>query len=479
MAEERKYASIDLKSFYASVECVERGLDPLKTNLVVADESRTEKTICLAVSPSMKALGLGGRCRLFEVNEKVRETQRRTGRRIEYIIAPPRMQKYIEYSTRIYEKVYLGHLSAEDVHVYSVDEVMADLTGYLKMYGMNARELTAMLIRAIYDETGITAAAGIGTNLYLSKAAMDILAKHEEPDKNGVRIAELNEMSYRERLWDHRPITDFWRVGPGTARKLARRGLYTMGDICRQSLRDEDVLYRDLGVDAELLIDHAWGRESCTMEDIKKYRPEDRSLSAGQVLSGACSVERGRLLVWEMAEQLSYELLSAGLVCGSVSVTVGYDREGVPEGWAGPMERDRYGRLVPAMTHASCTVTDLGGAPIRTSSARKLTEAAVRAYDRAVRPELEVRRFYVAFERAGEAGGGDVEQRQMDMFTSAEALEREREDGGREEKVSRAVMGLRERFGKNAVLRGKNLMEGATGAERNLQIGGHKSGEGG
>ena len=478
MAEEKRYASIDLKSFYASVECVERGLDPLIANLVVADESRTEKTICLAVSPSMKALGLGGRCRLFEVTQKIHETEKRTGKKVDCIIAPPRMRKYIEYSTRIYEKVYLRYLSGEDVHVYSVDEVMADLTGYLKMYGMNARELTATLIRAVYDETGITATAGIGTNLYLSKVAMDILAKHEEPDDNGVRIAELDERSYREKLWGHRPITDFWRVGPGTARKLEKRGIRTMGDICRRSVYDEEALFTDFGVDAELLIDHAWGLESCTMADIKNYRPEDRSLSVGQVLPGPYDAEKGRIVVWEMAERLSCELLSGGLVCGSVSVTIGYDREGMPEHWAGPMEKDRYGRLSPAMTHASSPVTDLGGALIRSNSARKLTEAAMRAYDRAIRRELKVRRFFVVFDRVEKADEeGNGLPRQMDLFTSDEDLEKEMEMDGKEEKMNRAVIGLRSRFGPNAVLRGKNLMEGATGAQRSLQIGGHRAGE--
>ncbi len=477
MPEDKRYASIDLKTFYASVECVERGLDPLTANLVVADESRTEKTICLAVSPSMKALGLGGRCRLFEVTQKVREEEMRTGKKVDYIIAPPRMRKYIEYSARIYEKVYLKYLSGDDMHVYSVDEVMADLTGYLKMYSMTARELTAALIRAVYDETGITATAGIGTNLYLSKVAMDILAKHEEPDENGVRIAELDERAYREKLWGHQPITDFWRVGPGTARKLEKRGIRTMGDICRRSLYNEESLFADFGVDAELLIDHAWGQESCTMADIKKHRPEDRSLSVGQVLPGPYDAGKGRLVVWEMAERLSYELLSGGLVCGSVGVTIGYDREGIPENWDGPMEKDRYGRLAPAMTHASAPVTDLGGAPVRSNSARKLTDAAMRAYDRAIRGELKVRRFFVVFDRVGKADAEETEIRQMDLFTPAEELEREKETDGREEKMNRVVIGLRSRFGPNAVLRGKNLMEGATGAERSLQIGGHRGGE--
>ncbi len=478
MPEDKRYASIDLKSFYASVECVERGLNPLTANLVVADESRTEKTICLAVSPSMKALlGLGGRCRLFEVTQKVREEEKRTGKKVDYIIAPPRMRKYIEYSARIYEKVYLRYLSGDDMHVYSVDEVMADLTGYLKMYSMTARELTAALIRGVYDETGITATAGIGTNLYLSKVAMDILAKHEEPDENGVLTADLDERAYREKLWDHKPITDFWRVGPGTARKLEKRGIRTMGDICRRSLYNEESLFTDFGVDAELLIDHAWGQESCTMSDIKKYRPEDRSLSVGQVLPEPYDAGKGRLVVWEMAERLSYELLSGGLVCGSVGVTIGYDREGIPENWNGPMERDRYGRLSPAMTHASAPVTDLGGAPVRSNSARKLTDAAMRAYDRAIRSELKVRRFYVVFDRVGKAEAEETEIRQMDLFTPAEELEREKETEEKEEKMNRAVIGLRSRFGPNAVLRGKNLMEGATGAGRGLQIGGHRAGE--
>ncbi len=475
---ERVYASIDLKSFYASVECVERGLDPLETNLVVADESRTEKTICLAVSPSLKALGLGGRCRLFEVIEKVRAAEKKTGKKIEYIVAPHRMKMYMEYSARIYEKVYLKYLSAEDVHVYSIDEVLCDLTGYLKMYGKSPRELVRTLIGAVYDETGITAAAGIGTNLYLSKVAMDILAKHEQPDRNGVRIAELDTGSYRRRLWDHRPITDFWRVGRGIAKRLERLGIRTMGDICRRSLTDEESLFRTLGIDAELLIDHAWGEEPCLMKDIKSYAPEERSLSAGQVLPGPYDAEKGRTIVWEMAEQLSYELLEKGLRCAKVGVAIGYDREGVPDGWQGRTEIDRYGRRVPAMTHASASVTDLGGAEIFSSSARKLTEAAVKAYDAAVRRELLVRRFFVTFEDIRAAGDADERNvRQMDLFTDVQALERERTEAEKEEKMNRAVLALKGRFGKNAVLKGRNLSDGATAAERNLQIGGHASGE--
>ncbi len=471
------YASIDLKSFYASVECDERGLDPLKPDLVVADESRTEKTICLAVSPTMKALGLGGRCRLFEVFQKIRETERRTGRRIDCIIAPPNMKKYMDYSARIYERVYLKYLSPEDIHVYSVDEVMIDLSGYLNMYHRTPRELTAMLIREIFSETGITATGGIGTNLYLSKVAMDILAKHEMPDGNGVRIAELDEAAYRARLWEHRPITDFWRVGRGIARRLEKYGFRTMGDICRQSLKNEDVLFSEFGVDAELLIDHAWGEEGCTMKDIKAYRPGDRSLSVGQVLQSPYDAEKGRIVVWEMAEQLSLELLARGMACGTVSVSIGYDLTGIPEGWQGPYEKDRYGRRVPAMTHASSQVTDLGGANISTSSSKKLTEAALRAYDRAVRRELLIRRFYVVFDRIADAKANENAPRQMDLFTDPRALDMEAEAQKKEEKMNRAVLALKDRFGKNAVLRGTNLLEGATGARRNLQIGGHSAGE--
>ena len=328
MAGTGAFAAIDLKSFYASVECVARGLDPLTANLVVADARRTEKTICLAVSPSMKKLGLPGRCRLFEVVQKAEQYRRRTGRKLEYVVAPPRMQLYVDTSAKIYEQVYLKYVDAGDIHVYSVDEVFIDLAPYLSLYGVPARELVRRIVGDILSLTGITATAGIGTNLYLAKVAMDIVAKHVEADRDGVRIAELDEFSYRERLWAHKPLTDFWRVGKGIARRLEKRGMYTMGDVARMSLVDEELLYREFGVDAELLIDHAWGAETCAMADIKRYRPEENSISVGQVLSAPYDFEKGRLIVREMADGLALELAQKGLATDAVSLMVGYDRGG-------------------------------------------------------------------------------------------------------------------------------------------------------
>ncbi len=474
------FAAIDLKSFYASVECVERGLDPLTALLVVADESRTEKTICLAVSPALKAYGLPGRCRLFEVVEKARQVKRQTGKDLEYLVAPPRMRLYMEYSARIYEKVYLQFVSPEDIHVYSIDEVMIDLTRYLQLYGTTAHELVRRMIGAVLKETGITATAGIGTNLYLAKVAMDIVAKHVPADKDGVRIAELDERSYRERLWAHQPITAFWRVGAGIAERLRKHGCRTMGDVARLSLRGEDILYREFGVDAELLIDHAWGVEPCTMADIKAYRPSVNSLSAGQVLSEPYPFEKARLVVSEMAEALALELFEKRLKTSGVTLAVGYDREAVDrKSWTGPVEEDRYGRTVPKMAHGSQPVVDAGGAPIYSNSVSKIIEAVLKAYDRIVEPSLLVRRMYVVmnntvWEEAPQAN----QPRQLDLFTDQTTLEQEQETLGRERRMQEALLSIKKKYGKNAILRGVSYQEGATARERNRQIGGHAANAG-
>ena len=474
------FAAIDLKSFYASVECVERGLDPLKAKLVVADESRTDKTICLAVSPALKAYGIPGRCRLFEVKEKARQVKRETGQELEYLVAPPRMRLYMEYSARIYEKVYLRFVSPEDIHVYSIDEVMIDLTRYLQLYGVTAHELVRRMIGAVLRETGITATAGIGTNLYLAKVAMDIVAKHVQADADGVRIAELDERSYRERLWTHQPITSFWRVGRGIAERLRKHGCVTMGDVARLSIRGEDILYKEFGVDAELLIDHAWGVEPCTMADIKAYRPSVNSLSAGQVLSEPYPIDKARLVVSEMAEALALELFEKRLKTSSVTLSVGYDREAVDrKSWSGPVEEDRYGRTVTKMAHGSQQITDVGGAPIFTHSVSKVIEAVLKVYDRIVEPELTVRRMYVVlnntvFEEAREAN----QPRQLDLFTDQSVLEQEQKALGKEQRMQEALLSIKKKYGKNAILRGVSYQEGATARERNRQIGGHAANAG-
>ncbi len=477
MEQRRVYAAIDLKSFYASVECVARGLDPLTANLVVADASRTDKTICLAVSPALKqALGVPGRCRLFEVKRRAAQVRAQTGRTVEFITAPPRMRVYMETSARIYGSVYLANLSAEDIHVYSIDEVFLDLTGYLKTRGQTAEEMVRELIDGILLETGITATAGIGTNLYLAKVAMDIVAKHKEADTRGVRIAFLDEAAYRRLLWAHTPITDFWRVGRGTAARLQRHGMRTMGDVARRSLTDEDVFFREFGVDAELLLDHAWGEESCTMADIKAFRPQMHSLSCAQVMPEPYTADQGRIIVREMAVQMALELLSERLTAGSVAVGIHYDREAVDSGrWKGPVQADYYGRMAPKPARGTAPLEE-GGARIHTDSARLIEAAAVALYDRLAEPSLTIRRF--------ELGLGDVrareavrEERQTDLFTPPETLLREEEARRRERRLGEAMLDLRRRYGANAVIKGTSLEEGATGRQRNTVIGGHASGE--
>lgn len=505
--QERTYIAIDLKSFYASVECVERSLDPMTTNLVVADACRTEKTICLAVSPALKAIGIPGRPRLFEVVQKVkavnsqrlsnairqRKAIREDGKwrlfatsfdatalssdpalEVSYIIAPPRMATYMAYSTRIYQ-IYLKYVDASDIHVYSIDEVFMDVTAYLKLHGMNARDLTKAIIREVLYTTGITATAGIGTNLYLAKVAMDIVAKHVPADKDGVRIAELNELSYRQLLWMHRPLTDFWRVGRGYARKLEANGIFTMGDIARRSLTNEDDLYKLFGINAELLIDHAWGWEPVCISDIKAYKPETNSISSGQVLSCPYTYEKGRLIVREMTDLLTLDLVDKGVVTDQIVLTVGYDTESLTRPdirakYSGPVVKDMYGRAIPKPAHGTLSLKQ------KTSSTRQIVSAAMELYDRIVNPNLLIRRVYVV---AGRIVREDSVQKdvceQLDMFTDYERLDAERAALERERNLQKATISIKKKYGKNALLKGMNLEEGATAKDRNRQIGGHKA----
>ena len=490
----RVYAAIDLKSFYASVECAARMLDPLRTNLVVADESRTEKTICLAVSPSLKALGIPGRARLFEVVEKVRQVNAiRKGRlhgadfegeswdaqeleenpklAVSYIVAPPRMRYYVEASTKIYG-TYLQYIAPEDIHVYSIDEVFMDLTAYLKLYGQTPRELVMTMIQHVLRRTGITATAGIGSNLYLCKVAMDIVAKHIPPDKDGVRIAELTEQSYREQLWDHRPLTDFWRVGPGYARKLEKHRLFTMGDIARCSLGgpqdyyNEELLYKLFGVNAELLIDHAWGVEPCTMAAIKAYRPRTNSVSSGQVLQRPYTYEEGSLIVREMADQLALDLAQKGVVTDQVVLMVGYDRE-VAGDYRGELVMDRYGRAVPKYANGSASLNGF------TASSRRITRAVMEIYERTVDKNLLIRRVtigaghLISAQEAKEEGPV-----QLNLFDTPRE---EPEDEERQMRKQQTILAIQKKFGKNAVIKGMNLREEGTTIGRNGQIGGHKA----
>ena len=439
----RQYVAIDLKSFYASVECFERGLNPLTARLVVADESRTDKTICLAVSPALKAYGIPGRARLFEVKSRLAEIKQRTGEDIDFIIAPPRMAKYIDFSTTIY-KTYLNYIAPEDIHVYSIDEVFIDVTAYLQTYKMTAHELTIKMIRDVLSRTGITATAGIGTNLYLAKIAMDITAKHMEADADGVRIAELNEYTYRKLLWDHKPITDFWRIGGGTARRLANNHMYTMGDIARRSLTDEERLYQIFGIDAEILIDHAWGIEPTTMEDIKSYKPSTNSLSSGQVLSTPYPVDKAKIIVREMTELLVLDMVRKHVVTDNITLDINYDRENVDNGkYKGELQVDHYGRLVPMHSHGTANLNK------HTSSTALIVNALMELYDRIIDEELTVRR----------------------VTLSANNLKKEEQ----EKRLQNAMLAIQDKYGKNAILKGTNLLDGATTIARNGQIGGHKS----
>ena len=507
-AQARTYFAIDLKSFYASVECVERGLDPLTTNLVVADPSRTEKTICLAVSPSLKAYGIPGRARVFEVIERLRQVNqtrqyqapghRLTGKScddctlrqnpslaVDYLTAPPQMAHYIAWSTRIYE-IYLKYVAPEDIHVYSIDEVFIDATAYLPHYGLTAHELAACIVRDILHTTGITATAGIGTNLYLAKVAMDIVAKHIAPDAGGIRIAYLDELSYRQQLWTHRPLTDFWRVGRGYARKLEQHGLRTMGDVARcsigapQEYYNEELLYRLFGVNAELLIDHAWGFESCTIAEIKAYRPAEKSIASGQVLQEPYSFADARLVMREMVDLLALDLVEKHLLTDQIVLTVGYDRVSLTDSarraqYNGPVVADHYGRVVPK--HAQGTAS-LGR---YTASARLLTDAVSALYDRIVQRDLLVRRLSLSANHLRDET--TVEQapqyEQMDLFTDYTARQQwEKKQAAalaREQQMQQAILSIKRKFGKNAIVKGMDLQEAATTRARNDQIGGHRA----
>ena len=481
---DRHYIAIDLKSFYASVECVEAGLDPLTERLVVADESRTEKTICLAVTPALKAYGIPGRPRLFEVVQRTKELG------IDYKIAKPHMALYMDYSTRIY-RIYLRFVAPEDIFPYSVDEVFIDVTSYLHIYDTTPYELARRMIDTVRKETGITATAGIGTNLYLAKIAMDIEAKKMEEDEHGVRIAELDEMSYRRNLWEHTPITDFWRVGRGYRRRLEAQGLYTMGDVAKCSVGvatdyyNEELLYKMFGVNAELLIDHAWGFEPCTMAEIKAYKPENNSISQGQVLHEPYTNEKGRVIVREMAEMLSYDLVVKHLVTDQIVLTVGYDVENLTDEsikgkYKGEIVTDHYGRSVPKHAHGTYNLDGF------TSSTEIIIEAALAIYDREVKKRLFVRRMYVVANHVADdsslfsdQGEATAEYEQMDLFTDYAARDEERAAESvkreKERRLQDAVIDIKLKFGKNAVLKGTSFQEGATGRDRNRQIGGHKA----
>ena len=492
----RAYIAIDLKSFYASVECIERGLDPLTTNLVVANPSRTEKTICLAVSPPLKSYGVPGRPRLFEVIQRIREVNEERRRRapgrqfrdkswrneelkadpslaVSYLVAPPRMAHYMKWSTQIYQ-IYLRYVAPEDMHVYSVDEVFIHVDPYLHGNGQTAEQFAREIMQVIYDETGITATAGIGTNLYLAKVAMDVEAKHCEPDEKGARMASLDEISYRKKLWAHEPITDFWRVGPGYAKKLKQHGLYTMGDVARCSLGketeyyNEELLYRLFGVNAEFLIDHAWGYEPCTIEDIRNYKPENNSLSSGQVLSCPYDTKKARLIVQEMTDLLVLELVEKRLVTDQIVLTIGYDVDNVKKaGYQGTVVTDRYGRKIPKHAHGS---VNLGG---HTSSTRDIMGKTLALYDSIIDSSLWVRRVtIVANHVIREREKKETNYQQMQLFMEPEADEEKRE---KERKMQEALIRVKNKYGKNAILKGMNLQEGGTTIERNSQIGGHKA----
>ena len=506
-ADNRIYIAIDLKSFYASVECAAKGLDPLDTNLVVADPSRTEKTICLAVSPALKSYKIPGRARLFEVIQRVKEVnsqrlrnapQRRfTGiscsdkalksdpsLELDYIVAPPRMAEYMRVSTEIYN-IYLRYIAPEDIHVYSIDEVFIDATNNLKTYRINAHELAIKLIREVLSETKITATAGIGTNLYLAKVAMDIVAKHMPADKDGVRIAELDEMSYRQKLWTHRPLTDFWRIGRGYSEKLEANGMYTLGDVARCSLGgkydrfNEELLYKLFGINAELLIDHAWGWEPYTIADIKAYKPENNSISSGQVLQNPYETEAAKLVIREMADMLSLDLVDKGLVTDQIVLTVGYDIENMKNGFRqnvfhGQVTSDHYGRKVPKSAHGSVNIGRY------TSSSKLILNAVSQLFDKIVVKDLLIRRMYVVANHViPEKNIPEEEALQLDLFTDyeEEARRKEKENSSlsREKDLQKAMLSIKKRFGKNAVLKGMNLEKEATAMMRNQQVGGHKA----
>ena len=487
----KQYIAIDLKSFYASVEARERGLDPLTTNLVVADDSRTEKTICLAVSPSLKSYGIPGRARLFEVVQRVKEVnsfrlakagsfrgssvsitelQADPSLEMSYITAVPRMSLYMDYSTRIY-RIYLRYVAPEDIQAYSIDEVFIDATDYLNTYHMTAHELAMKMMREVLKETGITATAGIGTNLYLAKIAMDVMAKKALPDADGVRIAELDEMSYRRQLWDHRPLTDFWRVGRGTATRLEAAGLFTMGDVARCSVQDEEILYKMFGVNAELLIDHAWGWEPCTLDLVKAYEPEDRSFSSGQVLMCPYPFDQARVVVREMAEAAALDLVNKKMVTDQVVLTVSYENlSGQQKPYQGEVVLDWYGKKAPKHAHGTQNLEK------PTSSGLQIAEAVLNVYDRTVNRNLLIRRINLALNHVqSRESVKEPDYVQMNLFTDYAELEKQEKKREKEHKVQEAMLKIKDKYGKNAILKGVNFEEGATGRERNRQVGGHKA----
>lgn len=490
------YIAIDLKSFYASVECQERGLDPITTNLVVADKSRTEKTICLAVTPALKSYGIPGRARLFEVVQKVKEVnlQRKskapnhmfTGSsyddialkknadlELSYIIAPPRMAYYMKYSTEIY-KVYLKYFSPEDIFAYSIDEVFIDVTHYLKIYNMTPRELVTKVIQDVYETTGITATAGIGTNLYLCKIAMDIGAKHVKPNENGVRIAGLDEMTYRKLLWNHTPITDFWRVGKGYAKRLAKYGIFTMGDVAKTSIENEDLLYKLFGVNAELLIDHSWGWEPVTMKDVKVYRPMSNSISSGQVLHCPYNYEDTKLIVKEMTELLTLDLVEKNLVTSQLVLTIGYDIDNltnpeISKKYKGEVTTDWYGRSVPKHAHGTVNLEH------KTASTKIITKAVMELYDRIINKNLLTRRINITANNVVTLASINEEKfEQMDLFVDYKEVQKNKEKELKEREMQKVMLNIKKRYGKNAIIKGMNLQEAGTTIERNGQIGGHK-----
>ena len=505
---EKTYVAIDLKSFYASVECIERGFDPLTTNLVVADPTRTEKTICLAVSPSLKSYGISGRARLFEAvsqvenanNERKKnapkkrligsscfsnELDKNPAIAIDFIVAPPRMALYMDYSARIYN-IYLKYVSPEDIHVYSVDEVFIDITSYLKLSKMSAHDFTMRMIKDVLSTVGITATAGIGTNMYLAKIAMDIVAKKAQPDADGVRIAELDEKSYRYTLWDHRPLTDFWRVGAGYRKKLEANGMFTMGDIARCSVgnagsfHNEGLLYKLFGVNAELLIDHAWGYEPCTIADVKAYKPENSSICSGQVLQEPYEAKKARLIVQEMTDLLVLDLVEKGLVTNQLVLTIGYDIDNltdkeISKKYSGEIVQDRYGRNIPKHSHGTANIETY------TSSTKVLTSAILKLYDQIINPALLIRRINITANKVLNETDAkrSVKGEQLNLFTdygkSEEDRNRKEKELSKEKNVQKAVLGIKKKYGKNAILKGMNFEEGATAKSRNSQIGGHKA----
>lgn len=496
MAKQKTYIAIDLKSFYASVECVERGLDPLKNNLVVADEGRTEKTICLAVSPSLKAHGVSGRARLFEVVERVKQVNNNRKLNINYadfkgesynadelnddyfklsyIVAPPRMNLYKKYSNRIFA-IYSNFVSPEDILVYSIDEVFIDATNYLRSRGVTAYQLAMDMIKAVLAETGITATAGIGTNMYLAKVAMDIVAKHIEADKDGVRIAELDEMSYRRQLWNYRPITDFWRVGRGIGKRLESVGIYTMGDIAKCSLGsdtefyNENLLYKLFGINAELLIDHAWGWEPCTIDDVKSYKPDTKSISSGQVLTRPYSFDETAVIVREMAELLALDLVDKKVTTNQIVLTLNYDTENIKKGYKGEITVDGYGRKIPKHAHGTSNINRL------TSSSKLVVNAAMDVFYRIADRSLSVRKVSICANHITDENKTEPANVQLDLFTDYSKIKAEEDALKKERSLQNAMLRIQKRYGKNAILKGTNLQDCATTVERNNQVGGHKA----